>query len=245
MPRNITRLWIICCSLILIGFIYASLQIQARELESQRQEKAMKGRELSKRKEAKEERINRVAEKIKEIKELNALGQHADAVWLAEKTVKEYSGNALAHTWWGISLVKTDKSNEAMGKFIEAARLDPTNPKTFLYWGLTLAMADKLKEAIDKYRISINLDPDSSNAFAYWGAALERLGDYDQAIEKLEYAIELNKFNSLVYGVLVDTWYHKREYQKAWEAVFRARNVKVEIDEDSLRRLSSAMPEPN
>ena len=106
-------------------------------------------------------------------------------------------------------------------------------------------MEENLKEAIDKYRISINLDPDNSNAFAYWGAALERLGDYDQAIEKLEYAIELNKFNSLVYGVLVDTWYHKGEYQKAWEVVFRARNVKVAIDEDSLKRLSSALPEPN
>lgn len=244
MPRKIKIVWIVCCGLIMVGFVVSSLQMQVREMESHRQEKAEKGRDLAKRKEARTEKLNRVGNMVKEIKELNAMGKHADAANLAEKAVQEDSRNALANTWWGISLVKSGQTEEALAKFIEAAKLDPTNPQTFLYWGLTLAMEEKFKEAIDKYRISIDLDPNSSNAYAYWGAALAQLNDYDQAIEKLEISIELNKFNVLVYGVLVDAWYHKGDYKKAWEAVFRARNVKIGIPDESLKRLSASMPEP-
>lgn len=118
------------------------------------------------------------------------------------------------------------------------------DPQTYLYWGLTLAMEKNFEEAVEKYRISVELDPDSNNALGYWGAALEQLGEYDQAIEKMEKAMAINSFNELIYGVLVDSWYHKGEYQKAWEVVFRARNVQINIADKSLKRLAEAMPEP-
>lgn len=244
MPRNIKIIWIICCVIIFIGFVVISVKLQIREMQAQRLEQIEKDQELAKRKLAKKAKISEAASIIKNIKEMNALGQHINAAELAEKAALEDPENAMVHTWWGISLVKADKPGEAMQKFVKSAQLDPSHPQTFLYWGLTLAMQQDFRQAIEKYSISVDLDPDNSNAFSYWGAALGQLGEYDQAIEKLESALELNKFNELIYGVLVDSWYHKGEYQKAWEIVFRARNVKVTVADKSLKRLAAAMPEP-
>jgi len=244
MPGKINVIWIICCAIILLGFVYFSMKLEIREMESKRQERIEQDLQLAKRKEVKEAKINKAGDIIRNIKEVNALGQHMKAAKIAEQAVLEDPGNALVYTWWGISLVKAGQTGEAIEKFVVSARLDPNHPQTYSYWGLTLAMEKKFEQAIEKYRISVELDPENNNALGYWGAALEQLGEYDQAIEKLQRAMELNSFNELIYGVLVDSWYHKGEYEKAWEVVFRARNVKITVADKSLKRLAEAMPEP-
>ena len=244
MPRKIHITWIICCAIILLGFIYFSMQLQMKEMEVKRQEKIAQDQALAKRNKAKAAQVNKAGEIIRNIKEMNALGNHVQAASIAELAIQDDLENAMIYTWWGISLVKAGQPGKAMGKFVQSARLDPNDPKTYLYWGLTLAMEKNFEEAVEKYRISVELDPDSNNALGYWGAALEQLGEYDQAIEKMEKAMAINSFNELIYGVLVDSWYHKGEYQKAWEIVFRARNVQINIADKSLKRLAEAMPEP-
>ena len=244
MPRKIHITWIICCAIILLGFIYFSMQLQMKEMEVKRQEKIAQDQALAKRNKAKAAQVNKAGEIIRNIKEMNALGNHVQAASIAELAIQDDLENAMIYTWWGISLVKAGQPGKAMGKFVQSARLDPNDPKTYLYWGLTLAMEKNFEEAVEKYRISVELDPDSNNALGYWGAALEQLGEYDQAIEKMEKAMAINSFNELIYGVLVDSRSHKGEYQKAWEIVFRARNVQINIADKSLKRLAEAMPEP-
>ena len=244
MPRKIHVIWIICCAIILVGFIYFSMQLQMKEMETKRQEQIAQDQALAKRNKAKAAQVNKAGEIIRNIKEMNALGNHAQAAKLAELAIQDDLENASIYMWWGISLVKASQPGDAMGKFVLSARLDPNDPQTYLYWGLTLAMEKNFEEAIEKYRISVELDPDNNNALGYWGAALQQLGEYDQAIEKLEKAMAINSFNGLIYGVLVDSWYHKGEYRKAWEVVFRARNVKITVADKSLKRLAEAMPEP-
>ena len=244
MPRKIHIFWIICCVIILVGFVYFSMQLQIGEMETKRNEQIEQDQALAKRKQAQAAKLDKAGEIIKNIKEMNALGNHLKAAKVAEQAIQEDPENARIYTWWGISLVKASQPGEAMGKFVESAKLDPNDPQTYLYWGLTLAMEKNFKQAIEKYRISVELDPENNNALGYWGAALEQLGEYDQAIEKLERAMAINSFNGLIYGVLVDSWYHKGEYKKAWEVVFRARNVDIIIADKSLKRLASAMPEP-
>lgn len=244
MPRKINILWIVCCSIIILGFVYFAMKLQIREMETKKNEKIVQDQEVAKREQVKAAKVDQVSGIIRNIKETNALGEHIKAAKLAEQAITENPESSRIYTWWGISLGKAGQNSEAIKKFVKAAQLDPNNPKIYVYWGLTLAKERKFEEAIEKYRTSIELDPDNNNALGYWGAALEQLGKYDQAIIKLERAMELNNFNSLIYGVLVDSWYHKGEYKKAWEIVFRARNVKIAVSDKSLKRLSEAMPEP-
>ena len=245
MPRKINIIWIVCCSIIILGFVYFSMKLQIREMETKKNEKIAQDQEVAKRKQVKAAKVDKVSGIIRNIKETNALGEHIKAAKLAEQATTEYPESSRIYTWWGISLGKAGQNGEALAKFVKAAQLDPNNPKIYVYWGLTLARERNFEEAIEKYRTSIELDPDNNNALGYWGAALEQLGKYDQAIIKLERAMELNNFNPLIYGVLVDSWYHKGEYKKAWEVVFRARNVKVTIKDWTLKRLAESMPEPN
>jgi Flp pilus assembly protein TadD len=220
------------------------MKLQIREMETKKNEKIVQDQKVAKRQQIKDAKVDKVSSIIRNIKETNALGEHIKAAKMAEQAVTENPESSRIYTWWGISLGKANQNSDAITKFVKAAQLDPNNPKIYVYWGLTLAKENKFEEAIEKYRTSIELDPDNNNALGYWGAALEQLGEYDQAIVKLERAMELNNFNKLIYGVLVDSWYHKGEYSKAWQVVNRARNVKVDISDKSLKRLTEAMPEP-
>ena len=72
MPGKINVIWIICCAIILLGFVYFSMKLEIREMESERQERIEQDQQLAKRKEAKEAKINKAGDIIRNIKEVNA-----------------------------------------------------------------------------------------------------------------------------------------------------------------------------
>lgn len=248
MPRKVKILWVLCCLFIFFGFIYVSAKRGAQEMQEQARKTTgdsarQKGME---RKTPDPEELEKMllSKNIREIGELSALAKYAEAAKLAQAVVMEHPENAQAYTWWGISLVKLGKREEAIEKFTEAVKYDPNNPKTYLYWGLTLAMQEQFEEAISKYETAIKLDPESSNAYAYWGASLVGLRKYEEAIPKLQQAMNLNPHNELSYGFLIDSFYETRQFKEAWRIVFRSRNLNIKIPEASLERLALAMPEP-
>jgi len=179
-----------------------------------------------------------------ELKELVALAKFDVAEKRAKEILDKNPENAPAYTWWGIALVKTKELSKAIKKFEKASQFDQSNPRTYLYWGLTLAMQNRFEEAILKYRTTLQLDPESSNAYGYWGGALANLDNYSEAIKKLEKSLDLNPYNAIATGVLIDAYYETRQYGKAWKLVAQARKGKVVVNDESLKRLQNAMPEP-
>ena len=245
MPKSIKILWALCAVFVLFAFFYLSIQNQVRDAKKRHHETAAEDRQRAEKKRARFEAKVQTAEMISEIKELNASGRYGDAAKVAQSTVELDSQNAQAFTWWGISLVKMGKKDEAIEKFIQSSQLDPNQSKTYIYWGLTLAIEEKYQDAIDKYENALLLEPENSDIFTYWGGALVKQGKYSEAIAKLEEALKFKSNNEAAYGLLVDSQYHRGDYSKAWQTVARARKQKITIAEASLQRLASASPEPD
>ncbi len=246
MPRKIKWLWVFCILVIFFGFIYLSIKAEmekARKYEEAKTSQAVREAPATVESKPRYEGETFKVDPLREIRELNALGQYNEAIEMAEGVAALNPDHPKVYTWWGISLVKGGKRKEAIEKFVKAAELDGTYSKTFLYWGLTLAMDGKAEEAIVKYRKVIELEPENSNAYAYWGAVLGQLNRHRQAVEKLERALELHPNNSNVFSVLVDSLYHLKMYREAWSVVGRARKAKVSIPKESLNRLSEVFPE--
>ena len=247
MPRKIKVLWIVCILMVFFGFIYFSMQDKFK-VHRDKEEARVKQEFRIKKKQMALKEVDRgqtfKVDPIKEIKELNALGKYEDAVRYAEGAATLNPNQSRIYTWWGISLVKSGRREEAKDKFVKAASLDASYSKTYLYWGLTLAMDGKPKAAITKYEKVIELEPENSNAYAYWGAALEQLGDHAGAIEKLERALEIMPNNTNVFSTLIDALVNQKKYNEAWEVVKKARKARVAISSKLLGKLSEVFPEP-
>jgi len=244
MPKKVKIAWVLCCIAVVIGFVYTTIKTQIKDNKVREKQKVELTQKRNLEKQEKAKLQFEIEKKNSRIRELVALGKLDEAEALAKEVISLDPNNAVAHTWWGIALVKAGKKEAALGQFVKSSQLDPNQTKTYIYWGLTLDMQGKHQAAIDKYENALLLDPESSNAYAYWGASLGKLGKYDEAISKLEEALEFNPLNESAYGVLVDTHFHKGDYAKAWEVVARARKSKLTIPENSLQRLTAAFPEP-
>ncbi|MFQ5450679.1 MAG: tetratricopeptide repeat protein [Nitrospinaceae bacterium] len=249
MPTKIKILWVICNTIIFIGFIvlaYITRMDQARIESDVRQKAALKREQekavLEKLKKKKPE--NEEILPLNAIKEAIALGKHKEAADMARQLAELNPNHSGVFTWWGISLVKSGLKSAAIEKFVRAAQLDPTNTKAFLYWGLTLAMEGRFEDAIKKYEMVIDLEPENANAYTYWGESLDQLRRYGEAVQKLEKGLEINKINPAAYEVLIQTLYDSKNYQKAWQVVARARRNEVSLSREVLKKLSHALPEP-
>jgi tetratricopeptide (TPR) repeat protein len=244
MPNKVRILWIICCFFTTVAFLYASAvrsgeETRAIALKAENQKRQvwdLKKREM-------EERIE-MSKGKQAIAEKSTLGQYDEVIRMAQEALKTNPADADAYMWWGLALVKQDQKEEALVKFEESAKTGPGLAKNFVYWGLTLTMLGRNEEALAKFQDAVRSDPTNSNAFAYWGAALMHLQRYEDAVDKLQEALTLNKFNEAAYASLVDVYTRSGGHRKAWEAVARARAVKIEIPKDLLETLARAMPEP-
>ncbi len=245
MPRKIKIIWVLCCICIFLGFSYLSAKNRVQDIREQKQEDVTKDKQRTEEKKKHEELKVQFGKLMAEVRELNTLGKYDQAAETASRAAGMNPNNAEAHTLWGFSLAKSGRVKEAYEKFDQSSRLDPNQAKNYYFWGLILLVENKNEEAIDKFENALLLDPENSKALASWGSALNSLGKHDEAIIKLEEALGHNQFNDSAYGVLVDAYFHKGQYQQAWGVVARARKNKIDIKEATLKRLSEASPEPH
>jgi tetratricopeptide (TPR) repeat protein len=243
MPTRIKLIWYLCIVITVLGFVYLAAQDRMEEamLAEERATKRSEAR-LQELTNPKKQKIR--VDPIKLIREMNAMGNYQEAADMAEKVAKEFPDHAAIQTWWGISLVKLKKTQEAINHFIIAAKNDPTDEKAHLYWGLTLAMEGKFAEAITHYRTVLEINPEHSNAYAYWGASLNALEKYEDALTKLDESIALHSLNGSAYALRVDVLYNLKRYEEAWQTVRKARAAKISLSKDSIDRLALAFPEP-
>mgnify|MGYP003962324125 CR=1 FL=1 len=196
MPGKIKALWYLCIVIIVVGFIM--LAAKGKMDEAREHSEVASKVATDKQKEIDKKTVK--IDPVKLVRELNALGKYQEAVEIARKAGERNPDHAQIQTWWGISLVKSNKRAEAIKHFILAAKKDPTDEKAHLYWGLTLAMDKKFEDAIGHYRIVLEINPEHSNAYAYWGASLNALGKYEEALSKLDESLALHPLNSAAHN---------------------------------------------
>ncbi len=76
----------------------------------------------------------------------------------------------------------------AIGKYSEAAALDPTDPMPYVWWSHLLTLRERTSEAIEKARLAVGIAPDSAQALAALCMALDwdaPIGDEAQLQEAL------------------------------------------------------------
>lgn len=243
MERKVKTIWVITCVVIVLGFFFTSVRFQAQQAREDNIRRAEESRKHYEEKLAKKKAAMELVKLVENVREQVASGKNDEAVKLARQVVEKDPENALARTWWAVALVNQEKFDEALKLFNDSAGKDPNQSKTYHFWGLTLAKLGRYQEAIDKYENALLLEPESSKGYTYWGAALGQMGRHQEAVEKLNRALDLNPFNELAYGVLVDSYFHLKEFKKAWEVVNNARKQKLEIPAGTLERLQEVSPE--
>jgi tetratricopeptide (TPR) repeat protein len=86
---------------------------------------------------------------------------------------------------------ETDRLDEAMACFHEAARLNPANAMTYYNMATSLLRLDRCFEAADHCRRAIQLRPDYVEAYNNLGLALQGQGQLAEAQAQFEHALRL------------------------------------------------------
>ncbi len=243
MPKKVKVIWVLTSIVIILGFFFTSIKFQVDQSREDHKRRAEESRLAYEEKLAKRKELMALSKMVENVREMVASGKNNEAIQLAKEVVEKDPENALARTWWAVALVNKNKLDQAIEMFKTSSSKDPNQAKTYHFWGLTLTKLGRHQEAIDKYENALLLEPENSNGYTYWGAALGQMGRHKEAVDRLIKALDLNPFNELAYGVLVDTYFHLRDYPKAWETVRNARKQKLTIPEGTLSRLSKVSPE--
>jgi tetratricopeptide (TPR) repeat protein len=90
----------------------------------------------------------------------------------------------------GQSLLKLDKSEEALDCFDQALALDPANTEALIKKGAALERLQRLSEAIECYNRAITHDNTLTMAYLYKGAVFNRMERYGEALECYEQAMK-------------------------------------------------------
>ena len=102
--------------------------------------------------------------------------------------------------------------------------LDQDRSKAYDNLGIALLAKGDLDGAIVAHKNAVKLDPRSVSAHHNLGGVLRTKGDFDGAVAAYERTLELDPEFFRVYTNLVATHYFRKDYDKAWHAVWIARS---------------------
>jgi Flp pilus assembly protein TadD len=117
-------------------------------------------------------------------------------------TVEVTSNNSLIHNNLGVVLARQGKTQEAIGHYTEALRIDPHYVDAHYNLGLALVRKGKTQEAIAHYTEALRIKPDFAEAHNNLGAALAQQGRVQEAIAHFAEALRLRPDDAEVYSNL-------------------------------------------
>jgi tetratricopeptide (TPR) repeat protein len=101
------------------------------------------------------------------------LGYWQDSETLFRHTLAVTENNALAHNNLGIALFDKGQTDEAMGHFQEAIRLNPDYAEAHYNLGVARARKNQIDEAISQFQEALRLKPDYADVQSNLAKALE------------------------------------------------------------------------
>jgi tetratricopeptide (TPR) repeat protein len=110
----------------------------------------------------------------------------------------------------------TGNLDEAIARYSEALRLDPTNALLHINLAAALVMQDKVDDAISHYQAAVAIQPGSDAARLGLGEALSKKGRYPEAIEQFS---EILRFRPDHAPALVQLGIARARWGKPGEAV--------------------------
>jgi tetratricopeptide (TPR) repeat protein len=99
---------------------------------------------------------------------------------------------AMAHQWYGFTLVQTGRFEEAIAEVKRALELDPLSLFINFSLGVEYYHARKYDQAIEQYRKALELDPNFLLLHSFLGVAYVHKSMYSEGIAELEKAVEIS-----------------------------------------------------
>ena len=119
------------------------------------------------------------------------VGLWADSVVLLERSIERAGASGVISRTLGITLFERGRSDDAVGRYREALKLDPGDAESHSNLAVTLKELGRLEEAEFHAREAVRLRPGSANHAAL-GTILTGAGRFDQAAEEFAEALRLD-----------------------------------------------------
>jgi Flp pilus assembly protein TadD len=121
---------------------------------------------------------------------------YRSAVALWGDTIRKYPSNVRAYVSLGAVLFSAGRTQEAIGEYIQALRIDPDYAEAHNNLGITLFAAGNVQEGLRHFEKSVQLRPQWAMAQYNLGFALDQIGQGPEAIGCYERALQLDPDNS-------------------------------------------------
>jgi serine/threonine protein kinase len=102
---------------------------------------------------------------------------------------------AMAHMWYGWTLMMTGRFEESIAEAKRALELDPLSLYVNLLLGQVFYQARQYDQAIEQYRKALELDPNFFLPHSFLGMAYVHKSMYKEGIAELEKAVEIFRSN--------------------------------------------------
>ena len=108
------------------------------------------------------------------------------------KKAKEIDRNSpVPYNTWGNTLRYKEKYPEAIAKYQQAIKNDPTFALAYSNWGYVFYLQKNYRQAIERYQKANAIDPRVTN-HKWWGWALLDDQKYDEAIIQFQQAVDID-----------------------------------------------------
>ena len=166
-----------------------------------------------------------------------AISDHAQAISIDPR-------DAEAHYFRGIVYGQKGIDDRAISDYTQAISIDPLYSKAYTKRGLVYLNQNKFDQAISDYIQAININPHDPEA--YWGQGLVYVlqNKLDQAISYYNKAITIDPQFGQAYYSRAIVYCHTKDFNKAWNDVYKAQECGAEISSDFLNDLKKASTEP-
>lgn len=125
--------------------------------------------------------------------------------------------NDRAYNGLGAELGNRGKIDDAIGKFQEALRINPSFADAHANLAVALGLQEKFNEAIPHYAEALRLQPGHREARSHYAAALEAVGRLDDAVQQYEILLRTDPGQSDVRASLGLTLARQGKLQEAVE----------------------------
>ena len=167
------------------------------------------------------------AYQIRGVVYLKGKGQYDKAISDYTRAIEINPKLAIAYNNRGFVYIGTGEYDKAISDYTRAIEINPKDAYAYKNRGFAYAEGKGYcDEGISDYTKAIEINPKDAYAYNNRGLAYECTGQYDKAIADYSRTIELNPYLALPYlNRAAAYFYHKEEYDKAWEDVHKAQSL--------------------
>jgi tetratricopeptide (TPR) repeat protein len=120
---------------------------------------------------------------------LTPVWRNDETLWRAVLT--DFPDFARGHYGLGFALAQTGRTQEAIGEYMQAVRLQPNFAEVHNNLGVAFLQLGRAQEAVAEYEQALQIKPDYADAHYNLGIALEQTGKTEEAIAQFDQALRI------------------------------------------------------